>query len=251
MPDPLPKMPAKKWFFMLGAIAIFGHLVGMAADLYSGFAPSVDLSLGPITSLSLENIAPLFAAKDLAQALTGHYLAIFFIPLGILGIWQVVLGLSPKINWGTAIFLILGTLGIVYATFYHGTLAFITAIIQHQSAVAGTDAVSLADGLLKYANSLSEPLGTVLLIANFLVSGLYAVLVLFRKTFFPRWMAAFNPVSIQLALSALIWLLPQPLNQLLWLIVFNGSMAIWYVGTTRVLTKRGAEPSSRDHFPEK
>lgn len=227
----------KKWFIVLGLIAVAGHLLGIAADLYSGFVPSVNVSLGPITSLSLDNIAPLFEAKSLAQARIGHYLAIFFIPLGILGIWQIFLGLDPAGNNQAFAFLVLGTLGIVYATFYHGTLAFIIGALQHQSLnMSGSSAESSAD-LVVYFNSLSEPLGLVLLIADFLVSGIFAAIVLYRETFFPKWMAAFNPVTIQLTLSLLILVVPHPLSQLVWLTVFNTSLAIWYSGVTVALSR--------------
>ncbi len=223
----------RKGLILLGVVAIAGHLLGVAADIYSAYVPGVDLQLGPITSLSLANIAPLFEAKPLAQAKIGHYLAIFFIPLGLCGIFQVFVGLRPSRNKSAAIFLILGTLGLIYATFYHGTLAFLIGALHQSSLEVGSETV----GLVSYFNSLSEPLGRVLLVADVLVSSLYVLVIMFRSTYFPKLMAVFNPLIIQLVLSLLIMVVPHPLNQLIWLTVFNASLVIWYFGTTIVLSK--------------
>jgi hypothetical protein len=227
----------RKGLIVLGLIAIGGHLVGVAADIYSGYVPSVDVQLGSITSIALENIAPLFITKSLAQARIGHYLAIFFIPLGLAGILQVFLASKPSQNKLAFTFLAMGVLGIVYATFYHGTLAFVIGALQQSSFELGGAYVAGANDFVDYFNSLSEPLGRVLLGADVLVSSLYVLIVLRGSTHFSRWMAAYNPVVIQLVLSSLILIAPQPLNQLIWLTVFNASMVLWYLGLTLVLSR--------------
>lgn len=225
---------------LFGLVAIAGHLLGVLADVYSGFVPSVDAQLGPVTSLSLANIAPLLRAKPLAQARIGHFLAIFFIPLGLSGIWQVFTGLDPSRNKLSLVFLVSGMLGIIYATFYHGTLAFVVGALQAQPlATGGSSGINPID-LVEYFNSLSEPLSWVLLMADLLVSLLYVFLVWARPTSFPRWMAVVNPISIQLVLSLLILAAPHPVSQLLWLTVFNASLAIWYIVTTTVLSRGAA-----------
>jgi len=227
----------RKGLIILGLIAIAGHSTGVAADIFSGYAPGVDAQLGPITSLSLDNIAPLFVAKSLPHARLGHYLAIIFIPFGLTGILMVFLGLAPSENKLAYAFLAMGGLGIIYATFYHGTLAFIIGALQQSSIEFGSSSGVETRQLVCYFNSLSEPLGQVLLIADMLVSCLFAFIVLRKKTHYPKWMAVYNPVVIQLALYISFLIAPHPLNQLIWLTVFNVSMVVWFVGLTIVLAR--------------
>lgn len=219
---------ARKRILVLGAVAITGHLLGLIADLFSGFSPSAQVSLGSVTSLALNNIAPLLAAKPLNEARIGHYLAILFIPLGLCGVYQVYQGLAPRQNKAALLVLLPGSLGLVYATFYHGTLAFIIGALQGGATAS----------LLSYFNSLSEPLSTTLLLADVSVSLTFVYLVLTRETHFQRWMVAINPLTIQMGLSLLIWITPHPVDQALWLTVFNLSLSIWYVFTTWTLTQR-------------
>lgn len=224
----------KRGLILLGLIGIVGHVVGMAADLYSGFVPALNIELGPITSLSLDSIAPLFEAKSLAQARIGHYLAILFIPLGAAGVWQVFLILNPSNNSAAFVFLGLGALGVIYGAFYHGTLAFVIAALQ-----AGSVQLSTPGGgptlLIDYVNSLSEPLSLLLLGTDFSVSLIYGLMVASGRSLFPRWMAAYNPLVIQLILNGIILLAPASFVQVLWLTVFNSSLAIWYTGTTIII----------------
>ena len=231
----------KKWLVVLGLVGILGHMVGIAADLFSGFVPTLEVELGVITSLSLESIAPLFVAKSLAEARIGHYLAVLFIPLGIAGIIQIFFMLKPQRNPGAYAFLGLGSLGVMYGTFYHGTLAFVIAALQAEPSLLplGGQGTIL---LLEYVNSLSEPFSGLLLGADILVSVVFIWIVMAGRTAFAKWMAAFNPLSIQLVLNGMLLLAPAPFDQIVWLTVFNSSLAIWFMGTT--ISIRRSEKSS-------
>lgn len=227
---------SKKLFLIFGLTAIVAHLVGIAADLYSGVAPEVNTSLGSITSLSLENIGPLFANKLLEEARIGHYLAIFAIPIGLAGIVQVFLALNPFRNRLALLFLIPGALGVIYGTFYHGTLAFVIGAVQLETLQR-----ELLDGgsftPVTYFNSLSAPLGTVLLITDFLVSG-----VLCHNHTDPtnalspldcRSQSHLDSVSNESAHSGST----PPANKIVWLTVFKASFALWYSWTTITLLR--------------
>lgn len=227
-------MLGRRRIITLGVMAIVGHAAGVAADLASGYAPAAEVELGAITSLSLGNIAPLLRAKPLDEVLIGHYLAIFFIPLGLFGIWQVYQGLKPQKNRFALPFLLAGTFGLIYASFYHGTLGFVAGALQaqQQALAAGELAQDITRQSVFFFNSLSEPLGTLLLLVDLIVILLFVFNVWFKETFFPRWMIAVNPLTIQGLITILIWFAPHPLNQALWLTVFNLSLAIWYTATT-------------------
>lgn len=237
-------MLRRRNIIILGGLGILGHLLGIVADIGTGYAPGVRTDLASIASLSLANIAPLLQAKPLIEVRIGHYLAIFFIPLGLFGMWQVYRALLPARNRLALPFLLVGGFGLIYATFYHGTLGFIAAALQAQREVAtvGEPAPETMRAMLAFFNSLSEPLGSVLMLVDLGASLLFAGAVWFGDTRFPRWLAAVNPLSIQLVLSLLIWFAPHPLQQLLWLTVFNLSLALWYLSTTAVLLRR---PGSR------
>ena len=239
-------MLRRRQVITVGVVAIIGHAVGVVADLASGYAPMVQAELGSITSLALENIAPLLRAKPLDQVRAGHYLAILFIPLGLFGIWQVYQGLRPHQNRLALPFLLAGTFGLIYATFYHGTLGFIARALQaqEQALTAGERAQDITDQSVLFFNSLSEPLGTLLLLVDLIVVLLFVLNVWFKESYFPRWMIAVNPLTIQGLLTLAIWIAPHSLNQALWLTVFNLSLAIWYTVTTVILSRSTAEASS-------
>ena len=240
-------MLKRRQIITVGIVAIVGHAVGVAADLASGYAPTVRADLGSITSLALENIAPLLRAKPLDEVRAGHYLAILFIPLGLFGIWQVYQGLRPRQNRLALPFFLAGTFGLIYATFYHGTLGFIARALQAQEQATGTveRAQDITQQSVHFFNSLSEPLGTLLLLVDLVVISLFVLNVWFKETGFPRWMVAVNPLTIQGLLALGIWVAPHPLNQVLWLTVFNLSLAVWYTVTTVVLSRSATEGMSR------
>jgi hypothetical protein len=223
-----------KQVIVLGSLAVLGHGLGMVADVATGYAPPVEANLTQISSLALDDIAPLLQAKPLGELLIGHYLALFFIPLGLFGIWQVYQGLNPQRNRTAVLFLLTGTFGLIYATFYHGTLGFVAGALQAQDAMAA----GVRPEMLDFFNALSEPLGKVLLLVDAIVSLFFGAIVWLKKTSFPRWLAVFNPLTIQLFLSFFVWLSPHPLNQLLWLTVFNLSLVLWYATTTVVLSRQ-------------
>jgi hypothetical protein len=227
-------------FVLLGLTAVLAHLIGMAADVYSGYAPSVKAELGSFFSLSFENIQPLLRAKSLEDARFGHYLAILFIPLGLCGIYQVYLGLSPRRNRLASAFLVPGVLGVVYATSYHGTLAFLTGALQTPFESADSTGMDVSYRLVTYFNSLSEPLGVVLIVADIVVVSAFVFNVLYRKTLFPIWMAAVNPLTLQMLLGLLMLVLPHPVDQFFWVTIFNGSLSLWYALTTWVLSRVAA-----------
>ncbi|WP_405220853.1 hypothetical protein [Lentisalinibacter sediminis] len=226
-------MQGKTALMLFGALAILGHCAGMATDVYSGFAAGVRIGLVSATSLSFEHVAPLFQAISLADARTGHYLAVLFIPLGIFGVLQIFAALNPRQHPETYALLLFGILTVVHGMFFHGSLAFVAGALQTESE------------LLPYFNSLSQPFGKLLLAGDVLVSGIFVLIAAFRVTVFPRLFALWNPVLIQAALLMLIALAPYPLDHLLWLTLFNASLALWYLGTTIVIGK-SASPDLPD-----
>jgi hypothetical protein len=223
-----------KQIIILGGLAMLGHGLGIVADVATGYAPAVETNLSRISSLALENIAPLLRAKPLSELIIGHYLAIFFIPLGLFGIWQVYQGMNPQHNRPAALFLLTGAFGLIYAAFYHGTLGFVAGALQAQEGMA----TGVGSEMVDFFNLLSEPLGKVLLLVDVSVSLLFAAIVWLRRTSFPRWMAVCNPLTIQLILLIFVWLFPHPLSQLLWLTIFNLSLVLWYLTTTITLLVR-------------
>ena len=230
-------MFSSKRIIILGSLAILGHGLGIVADIASGYAPGVDIVVISIASLSLADVAPLLQSKPLHEVVIGHYLAIFFIPFGLFGIWQVYQAMNPQGNQLATPFMLVGVFGLIYATFYHGTLGFLAGALQagNELADAGTIGADIWREMILFFNSLSEPLGIVLLLVDLSASLLFVANVWIRDTQFPRWMAGVNPLSIQLLISVLIWLVAHPLKQLLWLTVFNLSLALWYITTTVVL----------------
>lgn len=132
---------------------------------------------------------------DISQTrlMAGHFLGIFAIPLEMLGLFQVYRALKPagtKLAWAVMICtLYLGFPGVVY----HGTVAFTGAYLKlMQQAPANFE--QMAD-LWPQVRLLSDVLAAALPAGFFVLSGLLLYTILKKPTLYPRWMAAFTPIT--------------------------------------------------------
>ena len=215
---------------LAGIVGSLGMLLGVAADLASGYATGTAAAVvTPFSVLSIETLDPFLAAKPYEQVVVGHYLAIVGIPLGLLGFWQVYRGIRPAGGPLPRIVWLLGAWGFVVGTVFHASFAFVIAGIQADAAGGSLDPM-----LARFA-LVFEPVGLLLVatMALALVSLFYLVAV--RETLYPRWFALLNPLVVQAVTAGLALVAPAPVRVFLIVTSYNLSVLVLFVGSTILL----------------
>lgn len=227
--------PPRTWWQAAGIVAILSGLGAMAADITSGWSSIPDSAMETALSLQIEQVAPLLLVKSQASLLWGHYLALLFIPLGILGVWyvSVLLGSADR-RWAVS-FLILGTLTFAAGAAYHISFGFVATVLQAGDPV-----------LTQQIAPFFEPFGTVVILA--LVATMVPLVgaILTGRTVYPRWMAALTPVPLMLGLSLLAKPFPAAVENLVIVTGINASMTLFLVltmATTHSRIQAGHERS--------
>lgn len=211
-------VPSLRFWLATGVVAIASGLGAIAADIASGWSATPDSTMGTALSLQIEDVAPLLVVKSHTSLLWGHYLALFFIPLGILGIWYISVLLGPAGRKWSVSFLVLGTLTYAAGTAYHITFGFVAIILQH-------DNVALTQQIAPFF----EPFGTVVIVG--LVASMIPLIggILTGRTIYSRWAIALTPVPLQFGLSAVAKLLPASLENLVIVTGINASMTLFLI----------------------
>ncbi len=127
------------------------------------------------------------------RLMLGSLLGVFCLPVQALGIWQVSRAMRPAgARWSTAV-LFVGIYILAVGPFFHGALALIAEALQAgQTELAGV------------LESYVQPVQIVVLLGFMIVlPALHVFIVGFRRTLYPRWMAAINPLTINLAVFGL------------------------------------------------
>lgn len=129
-------------------------------------------------------------------------MVVFFVPFYIAGYWHFFLAIKPGGNKLAIAILIAGVFAFVIGGMWiasRGMLGFIA-----KSYAAGEATLSLLE---KY-KLLMETLVQALRLIVMLISILFVIAILKRKTLYPRWMAFFNPALILSTVFVLFFLLP-------------------------------------------
>ncbi len=136
------------------------------------------------------------------RLLLGHYVGVLALPLQLAGIWLMYQALLPA---GRRLALAVG-LGGAYAVAagpgLHSTFAILALVVQAR-AHANPATQALLAHIVQRADPFVSPLGAVILTVMLLTYLGYALVVGFRRTRLPRWMALCNPLTF-LALGGLL-----------------------------------------------
>ncbi len=136
------------------------------------------------------------------RLLLGHYVGVLALPLQLAGIWLMYQALLPA---GRRLALAVG-LGGAYAVAagpgLHSTFGILALVVQARAHAATAVQVVLAS-ILQRADPFVSPLGAVILTVMLLTYLGYTLVVGFRRTRLPRWMALCNPLTF-LAVGGLL-----------------------------------------------
>ena len=177
-----------------GIIAILAALLGVIADLALQYTTNAAHLLSK-QSLYLLDVPP-------SRLFLGHYLGIAAILFEIIGFWQIYRGLQPAGERLALPFLLISSFGAMLGAAYHATFIFVGLTLQAQS--AGTEAArQIFSALLDSFNSARIGLAIPALFGIVVSSLWYALIVGFRASTYPRWMAICNPLVFLLLIVVL------------------------------------------------
>jgi hypothetical protein len=177
-----------------GLVAAWAALACVAGDLALQF-----------TANSGELLAPDYrylAGIPEWRLLLGHYLGVLTLPLQLAGMWLMYQALLPA---GRRVAFAIGAGG-AYAVAagpgLHSTFALLALVVQARASADPTTQAALGS-VLQRADPFVSPLGAVILTILLLTYLGYALVVGFKPTGLPRWMALCNP-PVFLAVGGLL-----------------------------------------------
>lgn len=181
-------------------IALAAALLGAVADVLLLYNPNGGYEMDDYRFML--DLAP-------TRILIGHFLGIVFIPLEMLGLFQVYRALKPAgEGWAWAIVvsaLYLGFPGVVY----HGTVASTSSVLRLME-----QAPELVKPEWDFIRLQVDPLAAALPIGFVIMTIILTYVILKKPTLYPKWMAWCNPLTFY-ALFLICYLIIPPLGSLL------------------------------------
>ena len=131
----------------------------------------------------------------------GHFLGVFGATLYPIGCYHIYQMLRPaNSRWAFAAFLV-GSLGFMVGVVWIGSRASLSALVQLPESAEIMQLIELYD--LRY-----ETLLQIIRLTTLILSGIIVSLVLTGRTYYPRWMAIFNPIVLIIANFVLFVVMP-------------------------------------------
>lgn len=225
---------SRRAWLVIGFVAITSGFGAVAADVASGWSAIPNSTMETTLSLRVEDVAPVLRVKSDRSLLWGHYLALLFVPFGILGIWFISVLLGPAGRKWSVSFLVLGTLTYAIGTAYHISYGFVATVIQHDN-----------EALTQKIAPFFEPFGTILIVA--LVVSMMPLIggILTGRTVYPRWTVALTPIPLQFGLSAVAQLFPASVENLIIVTGINASMTLFLALSMGIAIQKGRVDSER------
>ena len=220
---------SKKNIKLIGGIALFGAFGGVLADLFSVWSTTPH-TMATAISIDIKTIKELFLDKPRWSFVLGNYLGVFFIPLHMFGFFLIHLALKPAGKIKAYFFMVLSFYLVAIGAGFHGTLAFIGDTIQ-----SGNN--ELLNSMLSYWQNW----GAVMIVGYLGISIFLLSLIVYGKTLYSRKSALLSPLSLMIASSALIAILPKEFygtKKFFAVTGLNLPLLIFYIVTLETLLRK-------------
>jgi hypothetical protein len=220
---------------LAGLLGALGALIYAVADTLL-LATKVDLAEYP----SLQPYKKILSDAEKMVVLPwwrlawGGLLGVFATPLVLAGFWQVYEGTQPagpSLALPPAVLFVCAT---VVGTFVHGSFIYLGEYVQALNQLGAESQPVLVAMLTRHRKVLIVTYG-FLFVCIILASIWFSVLVAMRRTAFPTWMAAVNPVTALIAWLAVKKILPRRITDLTEGAGFNIAYLIFFALTTATL----------------
>lgn len=164
-----------------------------------------------------------------SRSTVGHFLGVFGATLYPIGCYHIFLMLRPANHrWAYNAFLV-GTFGFIVGAVWIGSRASISALIQLPASTEVTGLIGLYD--LRY-----ETLLQVIRFTTLVVSIIFVWLCLTGRTYYPKWMALFNPILLIITNFVLFAIAPS-IGKYTMPIALNVAYAIFFALSLRFAIK--------------
>lgn len=216
----------KRNIILIGVFALVGAFVGVLADLFSAWSNTPN-TMKTALSIDIESIKGIFSGKPRWTFVLGNYLGVFFIPFHMFGFFLVYRALKPAGNLKAIIFLIVSFYLVALGAGFHGTLAFIGDIIQSGN-----------NELLMNIAPYWQNWGIVVIVGYLIISFFLFALIVSGKTMYTRKTALLSPISLLLASTVFISLLPEEFygaKKFFAVTGLNLPLLIFYIATMKTL----------------
>ena len=207
---------------LAGLVSILAALSGVAGDLALQYTSNTE-HLMSRQSLYLLDVSP-------GRLLLGHYVGVVGILIEITGFWSVYRALQPAGERYALPFFLVNAFGAMLGAAFHATFVFVGLTLQAQARVTGTQYSEFTE-LLASFNTARIGLAIPALGAIMFCSLLFASIVVFKPTLYPRWMALCNPLIFLLLTVGLTLTVP-PSAQVLAPTAINVSHLLFFICST-------------------
>jgi hypothetical protein len=213
-----------------GVLGILGVFAATFADIFSIYSQHAISNIRDTFSiLQLKNIEGLLSAKGNIEFVVGFYVALFVLPLGVLGVYHTYLMLKPAGRLPATLFAAFGFYGYVLGTVFHAVYSFLGSVILAKRYFTSAEAYQ---NLLNGINTYFEPLAVILAILTGAAATLLIYLILSGKTVYPKWFVAFSPLVVFAALVMFTGLFPDNIRVYLAVASANITFVIFFSAST-------------------
>lgn len=194
---------------LTGLLAILGALCYAIGDvLMLADKPQIADYPNLQPHLKLLSGMELMVALSWPRLMWGGLVAVFATPLLLASSWTLYAGLETADAWWVWPPLLLFALGFIYAPFVHGSFIFMGQCVQALNQFQA----EAQPPLLKMYQQLRQLVITTyapLILCVIAASVWFSLAVVFGRTHYPVWVAAFNPVTLTLVWLGLRKVAPQ------------------------------------------
>jgi hypothetical protein len=163
----------------------------------------------------------------------GHFIGVLAAPLYFIGYWHLMKMLEPANKTMARVAFGVMSYGIFMGAVWIASRASISAIVNDATLVDASSLISLYE--LRY-----ETLLQITRVAALIFSAIFVWLILTGKTYYPKWVAAFNPLTLILA-SFAIWMIIPSIGVYLMPIALNVAFGVLFVISIAIAHKQNKE----------
>ena len=217
------------WILIAGLTGILGALFTFLSDMILIGRP---VSAHSFLKLGTESMA------DLAywRITSGTILGIIVLPFQIIGLSTVYHGLKPAAKAMRYVVVFLFAHALIMGVAFHTSYAFIGSGWKLYYHMGSADL--FASDIVKRFDFLWKVIVGIILVELLLSSIFYAIIILKRKTIYPKWMSIFNPICVLLFLYPFILVLPAPIGGYIAPGYFNLATMLFFILSTASILKK-------------
>jgi hypothetical protein len=180
---------------VLGALAIFGGVLAVLADIYSAYSPGQVMTSS--ISVSLESVIHILKAKPHGDHLIGSILGQFFIPFHIFGWVLVYFSMKSAYPFLSKLVFVLAAYVTIIGASLHASLLYAGAVGRDNN----PDTIIQVG---QFFDITGYSMVAVILILGLLIAGL----ILSGKSLYPRWVVVISPLGYLLITGVLLSIVP-------------------------------------------